>query len=87
MEEVKRRGSVSNYPATLTARDGHEVEVSLSLSELRDTAGYLLGTVGISKDVTEENRLRRRLLQHEAEVASVGIFADRSEKKDMKPGN
>ena len=87
MEEVKRRGSVSNYPATLTARDGHEVEVSLSLSELRDSAGYLLGTVGISKDVTEENRLRRRILQHDAEVASVGIFADNSEKKDVKPGN
>lgn len=65
MEEVKRKGSVSNYPATLTARDGHEVEVSLSLSELRDSEGYLLGTVGISKDVTEENRLRRQLLQFE----------------------
>ena len=70
MEGVKRKGSVSNYPATLTARDGHDVEVSLSLSELRDSEGYLLGTVGISKDVTEENRLRRRLLQHEAHEKS-----------------
>ena len=77
MEKVSLKGSVSNYPATLTAKDGHEVEVSLSLSELRDSEGYLLGTVGISKDVTEENLLRRRILEHEAELKGTTDFLNK----------
>ena len=53
----------------LIARDGTEVEISLSLSQLRDRRGRVLGTVGVSKDVTEENRMRRKLLEQERLVA------------------
>jgi signal transduction histidine kinase len=38
---------------------------------LRDSKGRVLGTVGISKDVTEENRLRRQLIEQER-LAAVG---------------
>jgi PAS domain S-box-containing protein len=71
MADVKARGAVSNYPATLIGRDGKEIEISLSLSELKDSDGRVLGTVGISKDVTEENRLRRQLMEQER-LAAVG---------------
>ncbi len=71
MVEVRERGAVNNFPATLLARDGKEVEISLSLAQLRDSEGRVLGTVGISKDVTEENRLRRQLLEQER-LAAVG---------------
>lgn len=74
MAEVKSRGFVSNYPATLISKDGQEVEISLSLAELRDSRGKVLGTVGISKDVTEETRLRRRLLQQEEELRKANEF-------------
>ncbi|MBI4776889.1 MAG: PAS domain-containing protein [Deltaproteobacteria bacterium] len=69
MEEVGRLGAVNNYPAVLIAKDGTEVEISLSLSQLRDRRGRVLGTVGVSKDVTEENRMRRKLLEQERLVA------------------
>ena len=69
MAEVGRLGAVNNYPAVLIARDGTEVEISLSLSQLRDRRGRVLGTVGVSKDVTEENRMRRKLLEQERLVA------------------
>ncbi len=71
MAEVEARGSVDNYPATLVAKGGHEVEVSLSLSQLRDSDGRVLGTVGTSKDITEENRLRGKLIEQER-LAAVG---------------
>ena len=74
MAEVKAKGFVSNYLATLIAKDGHEVEISLSLAELRESEGRVLGTVGISKDVTEENRLRRQLIQHETELRNAHDF-------------
>jgi signal transduction histidine kinase len=71
MEEVRTRDAVSNYPATLIAKNGREVEISLSLSQLKDDQGRVLGTVGISKNVTEENRLRNQLIEQER-LAAVG---------------
>jgi signal transduction histidine kinase len=71
MTEVKTRGAVNNFPATLMSKSGNEVEISLSLSQLRNSEGHVLGTVGISRDVTEENRLRRQLIEQER-LATVG---------------
>jgi len=77
MAEVKAKGFVSNYLATLIGKDGQEVEISLSLSELRDNEGRVLGTVGISKDVTEENCLRRQLIQRETELRKANDFMNK----------
>lgn len=71
MGQVKAAGAVNNAAVTLMAKDGRSVEISLSLSHLRDAQGKVLGTVGISKDVTEENRLRKQLLEQER-LAAVG---------------
>jgi PAS domain S-box-containing protein len=71
MAEVKNRGAVNNFPATLVSKDGSNVEVSLSLSQLKNSEGRVLGTVGISKDVTEENRLRQQVMEQER-LAAVG---------------
>jgi len=71
MAEVKAQGAVNNFPATLVSKVGNDMEISLSLSQLRDSEGRVLGTVGISRDVTEENRLRRQLMDQER-LAAVG---------------
>jgi len=71
MTKITAQGAVNNFPSTLVAKDGRRVEVSLSLSQLKDSRGRVLGTVGISRDVTEENRLRRQLMEQER-LAAVG---------------
>ncbi len=71
MALVKEQGEVSNFPAVLLARDGRGVEISLSLSRLSDSQGRVLGTVGISRDMTEENRLKRQLIENER-LAAIG---------------
>lgn len=71
MSLIKEKRAVTNAPGVLIAKDGHEVEISISLSLLRDTQGEVIGTVGISRDVTEENKLRRQLIEQER-LAAVG---------------
>ena len=78
MAEVKAKGFVNNYPATLIAGDGSEVEISLSLAQLKDSEGNVLGTVGVSKDMTAENRLRRRLIRQEEELRKAHDFLNKS---------
>jgi PAS domain S-box-containing protein len=71
MAEVRARGAVNNFQSVLIGKGVRLVEISLSLSLLRGRDGRVLGTVGISKDVTEENRLRRQLLENER-LAAIG---------------
>lgn len=61
MEEVRASGAIRNYQTRLRSKDGEIREISLTLSLLKDAEGRLLGTVGISKDVTRENAIRREL--------------------------
>jgi len=71
LKEVYSREAVTNFRTALLAKNGQPVEISLSLSLLRDKTGKVIGTVGVSKDVTEENRLRRQLIENER-LAAIG---------------
>jgi two-component system NtrC family sensor kinase len=71
LSEVYSKGSVNNFRTTLISKNGQGVDISLSLSLLKDNADQVIGTVGISKDVTEENRLRRQLIENER-LAAIG---------------
>jgi len=61
LEEVMRTGGIRNYETKLRAKSGHIVEISLTLSLLKDESGKILGTVGVSKDIGRENAIRREL--------------------------
>ncbi len=61
MEEVRSTGGVRNYKTCLRAKSGQLLEISLTLSLLKDPEGEILGTVGVSKDVGRDNAIRREL--------------------------
>ncbi len=61
MEDVTLSGGIRNYETKLLAKSGEIVEISLTLSLLKDAEGRTLGTVGISKDVARERKVRSKL--------------------------
>lgn len=61
LEQVKRHGHVSNYETMLVAKDGSKKVISLTLSQLKDETGKVLGTVGISKDITLKKKVEEEL--------------------------
>jgi PAS domain S-box-containing protein len=61
MEEVILSGGIRNYETLLRTKTGETKEISLSLSLLKDEEGRILGTVGVSKEVGQENAIRREL--------------------------
>jgi PAS domain S-box-containing protein len=71
IERLKDTDNVINYETHFLAKDGQVRDVILTLSRLRDLDGNLLGTFGISKDVTRENRLKRESLLN-ARLAAIG---------------
>lgn len=64
-------GNIQNYETRLLAKDGQVRTVLLTLSLLRDREGNPIGTIGISKDVTQEKKLQRELVQSQ-KFAAIG---------------
>ena len=100
MEEVLVTGGIRNYPTQLKTKSGGNVEISLSLSLLKDEEGRILGTVGVSKDIGKESAIRRELerlnqnyreaihfINHEAKNSLIvmGGFLRRLHKSESDP--
>ena len=61
LDVLRSRGAVYNHETRLTRKDGTAVDISLTISRLRNKTGKVIGTVGVSKDITEGKRLRNEL--------------------------
>ncbi len=59
---VEEKGRATNYEARLKTKNGKVLDVSLTISLLRDGIGNVVGTVGISRDITEIKKKREELL-------------------------
>ncbi len=60
-ERLEREESISNYETKLKRKDGRLIDISLSISLLRDDSNRVIGTVGVSKDITEKKRYEEEL--------------------------
>lgn len=73
LNTIKKKGAIYNYETTLLKKEGSLVDISLTMSELRDKTGNIIGTVGISKDITEEKRLREELRKRNKELEECAL--------------
>ncbi|MDP1758554.1 MAG: PAS domain S-box protein, partial [Thermodesulfovibrionales bacterium] len=71
LEALKEEGAVYNYETKLQKKDGSHVDISLTISRLRDKTGNIIGTVGVSKDITEEKQLRDKLKDKNKELEEL----------------
>jgi PAS domain S-box-containing protein len=69
-QRVFTEGMAVDYPLTLRHRDGHEwlTEVLYNASVYRDAAGKVLGVFAAARDVTEQTRAQRELVERLAEL-------------------
>ncbi len=57
LEIVNKKGKINNYETRFMTKSGKILHVSLTLSHLKDNSGKVIGTVGISRDVTVKKEL------------------------------
>ena len=66
---LAEQDNVVNWRTRFTTRSGEIRHVLLTLSRLRNRRGEMIGTLGISKDVTTEQELQEELIRSEKEAA------------------
>lgn len=71
---ASRRSPVWRGELNNRRRDGSLIRVYLSLTPLRDGAGKIIGTVGVSMDITERRELEEQL-RHSQKLEAIGQLA------------
>ena len=72
LDTVLKGGTVAPMDTVRMGKDGRLVEVSLSLSPIRNLAGEIVGAAAVARDIRERVRSERRI--RESEERFRGIF-------------
>jgi PAS domain S-box-containing protein len=63
IEEVKR-GQTAHFETIRIRKDGHPIEVSLTISPIQNAKGEIVGVSSIARDITERKRAQEALERH-----------------------
>lgn len=61
VKEIGTKGSVDYLETKWRKKDGTPIDVAISLSQLRDSHGQVIGVVGVNKDITGHKMLEEEL--------------------------
>ena len=63
LEKIRRGESVDHYETMRRRKDGKLIDISVTVSPIRDAAGKIIGASKVARDITERKRLERELLE------------------------
>ena len=70
LRQVRVGCRIEHYETRRVARDGRTLDVSITISPVRDSTGTIIGASKILRDVTESRRARTALRESERRLAS-----------------
>jgi len=68
LQRLRTGAQINHYQAQRVRKDGSILDVSLSISPIRDSSGQIIGASKIARDVTEQKKIERALAQAEASL-------------------
>jgi PAS domain S-box-containing protein len=74
LEQVRQGEHVDHYETVRRRRDGNHVDISLSLSPIRDASGTIIGASSIQRDITDRKRAEESLRQA-SKMEAIGVLA------------
>jgi len=76
LTQMRNGERIGQYETLRLKRDGSLVEVSLTISPIRDFTGSIVGASKIMRDITERKRGERQLRRSNAELAQLNTELD-----------
>ena len=74
LAKIKAGERIDHYETTRLRKDGSTIEVSLTISPIRNSSGTVVGTSKIARDISGTKKLERQLIQAE-KIATMGRMA------------
>jgi two-component system, LuxR family, sensor kinase FixL len=71
LDRIKQGEPTEHYETRRRRKDGEIIDVSLTVSPVRDNAGHLLGASKVARDITAAKRAQAALMEREAHLRSV----------------
>src|ERR1700724_4433756 len=65
LARLRQGHPIEHFDTVRVRKDGTKVEISLSISPVRDAAGKIIGASKIARDITERKRIERELSESE----------------------
>jgi PAS domain S-box-containing protein len=75
LERIRRGGRVDPFETVWKRRDGSPVDVSVSVSPLKNAAGEIVGASSIARDITKRKEAELALAEREAQLGLAGKAA------------
>jgi PAS domain S-box-containing protein len=71
LEKIKKGEVLKDIETLRRKKDGTIIEVSLTLSPIKDPAGEVIGISGISRDISEKKRVEKELILRNQELSRL----------------
>jgi PAS domain S-box-containing protein len=76
LARIRKGQRIEHFETVRLTKDGHPLDISLSVSPVRDSSGALIGVAKVARDITEQKRLSRQLAAQQewfrVTLASIG---------------
>jgi PAS domain S-box-containing protein len=76
--QIARGESVRHFETVRRRKDGSTVDVSITVSAIKDAAGKIIGASKVARDITERKRLDQVLQEKNAELESARSVAEKA---------
>jgi PAS domain S-box-containing protein len=81
LERIRGGEQIEHLETVRRHKDGRLIDVSISISPLRDGSGTISGTLSIAHDIGERKRLERERANHQQELTTRVLQAQEDERK------
>lgn len=71
IDRVKNGETIKDIETVRRTKDGRLIDVNLTLSPIKDSAGAIIGISGIARDITEKKKTEKDLLRRNSELSKL----------------
>jgi len=68
---IRKKGLLSDIETLMYKRDGTLLDVNISISVLKDAEGKVIGSIGISRDITSQKLAERKIKESENKIRII----------------